>query len=111
MGELGLGDELMRPEDYDLPSKEISGFADNDVDINSEAAQDMQKTISEIQTLHALPIVIIKNFATKHGKDEVLDVLANWAASLVINKAAHVLVVSDNRENAKVLAQGLFVCH
>ncbi|KAI5124079.1 hypothetical protein M0805_003906 [Coniferiporia weirii] len=105
MSELGIGDELMRLEDFDDTSgfvTEQSGFRSSD-----EEKTRRQKTPSEMQALQALPIVIIRNFATKHGKDEVLGVLAKWAATLVNNKIAHVIVVSDNRENAKVFAQAL----
>lgn len=102
MSELGIGDELMRPNDYDL-NPESSKEA---VRTDGDGGNGVQKTTSEIQALQVLPIVVIKNFATKRGKDDVLDVIANWAASLVNSKAAHVLVMSDNRENAKVIARG-----
>jgi hypothetical protein len=37
----------------------------------------------------------------------VMDVLAKWVAGLVDNQVAHVVVVSDKRENAKRLARAL----
>ena len=112
MSELGIGDELMRPEEYEASPQSVTGspmesFAGAPGAIAGEKEHATQpKTPSETQALKALPIVVIKNFATKRGRDTVIDVLAKWAATLVSNQVAHVIVVSDNRENAKTLAQG-----
>lgn len=105
MSELGIGDELMYPEDA-----RINGVNDSLIDFNSTNTEDQTKrklTPAELQELQAVPIVVIKNFTTKHGKDEVISVLSSWAATLVNNAVAHVIVVSDNRDNAKVLIQGM----
>ncbi|THH05738.1 hypothetical protein EW145_g4580 [Phellinidium pouzarii] len=112
MSELGIGDELMRPEDYEIEFGGVNSLTSSSSGLgNSHGANEekagKQKTLTDIQALQTLPIVVIRNFETKHGKDEVLGVLAKWAATLVNNKIAHVIVVSDNRENAKVLAQAL----
>lgn len=104
MCELGIGDEFMRPEDYDV---DLSALTDFDLTNSSEVkSAAKQKSPTELQSLRSLPIVIIKNFATKRGKDSVIEVLSKWAATLANNKIAHVIVVSDNRENSKSLAQG-----
>ncbi|KAH8108444.1 RNA12 protein-domain-containing protein [Phellopilus nigrolimitatus] len=106
--ELGIGDELMRPEDHERGGVYASAGGElGEKNSADEGGSEKQKTPSEVHTLRALPIVVIKNFATKRGQDEVLGVLAKWAAALVTNQVAHVIVVSDNRENAKVLAQAL----
>ncbi|KAI0030739.1 RNA12 protein-domain-containing protein, partial [Vararia minispora EC-137] len=55
----------------------------------------------------ALPVVIIRNFAAPGSKDELMDVFARWVAVVAENKLAHVIVVSDNRENSKSLAKAL----
>lgn len=117
MSELGYGDEMMRPEDCDAPLvspenlyMKSSASTPGSAQIEKEPEIRL-KTPSDTQALKVLPIVIIKNFATKRGKDNVIDVLAKWAATLVNNQVAHVIVVSDNRENAKTLAQGLWVIH
>ena len=105
MSELGIGDELMYPEDA-----RKDGVNDSLIDFNSTNTEDQTKrklTPAELQELQAVPIVVIKNFTTKHGKDEVISVLSSWAATLVNNAVAHVIVVSDNRDNAKVLIQGM----
>ena len=86
------------------------GVNDSLIDFNSTNTEDQTKrklTPAELQELQAVPIVVIKNFTTKHGKDEVISVLSSWAATLVNNAVAHVIVVSDNRDNAKVLIQGM----
>lgn len=106
MSELGFGDELMRPEDQEGSFKNPSSvLTDNEkTSAFSEARQ--PKTPSELLELKTKPIVIIKNFETKHGRDDVLGILAKWASTLVENGVAHVIVSSDNRENAKELARG-----
>ncbi|TDL27233.1 hypothetical protein BD410DRAFT_740017 [Rickenella mellea] len=104
MSELGIGDELMRPEDSDGGYGDMSSGADR---TQGDDIQKRQTSVRDLEALNALPVVVIKNFATKRGKDEVLNVLAQWAATLVENQVAHVIVVSDNRENAKLLAQAL----
>lgn len=59
--------------------------------------------------MNALPVVILSNFAAKNAgkKEDLLDVIAGWAASLVENQIAHVIVISDNRENMRRLAKAL----
>ncbi|KAK0210434.1 RNA12 protein-domain-containing protein [Desarmillaria ectypa] len=62
----------------------------------------------DIEAVESLPIVIIKNFERGPGSsDELLSVLAKWAARLSEHQIAHVLVVSDNRENMKSLTKAL----
>ncbi|KAG9016840.1 mitochondrial escape protein 2 [Tulasnella sp. JGI-2019a] len=55
--------------------------------------------------INALPIVILHSYGGK--KDILLTVLATWAAALVDNGVAHVIAVSDNRENMRRLAKAL----
>lgn len=110
ISELGVGDELLEGDD--------SGFAsfdamEKDV-VNSsgrweELAKQQRRNVEDVQAVRTLPIVVIKNYATRGGvyKEELLGVLAHWAASLTENQIAHVIVVSDNRENAKLLARAL----
>ncbi|KAK0197457.1 RNA12 protein-domain-containing protein [Armillaria mellea] len=68
---------------------------------NPESAEDLD-------AVQSLPIVIIKNFERGPGpSDELLSVLAKWAARLSEHQIAHVIVVSDNRENMKSLTKAL----
>lgn len=81
----------------------------------------------DLQAVEAMPIVILKGFDSKGGgarREELLNVISQWAASLAeghvsghtplyvlahelfSSQVAHVIVVSDNRENAKLLAKG-----
>ncbi|KAG8884079.1 mitochondrial escape protein 2 [Tulasnella sp. 331] len=55
--------------------------------------------------VNALPIVVLHDFGG--SKDVMLTVLATWAAALVDNGVAHVIAVSDNRENMRRLAKAL----
>lgn len=62
------------------------------------------------QELAALPIVVLRGFASKSDstKHEVLwETLADWAAVLVENQVAHVLFVSDSITVTKKLSRAL----
>ncbi|KAL5532911.1 YME2 [Sanghuangporus sanghuang] len=109
MSELGLGDEFMRPEDLDEPFENPSSvLADHEKSGLAFGGDAMHlRTPSEFLQLKTKPIVIIKNFETRRGRDDILSVLAKWAATLVENGVAHVIVSSDNREIAKELARAL----
>jgi len=50
---------------------------------------------------------VLKNYYAATGKEEVTAVFAKWAAALVEEQTAHVIVTSHNRENSKPLAQAL----
>jgi len=106
MSELGGGDERMHLEDYDVDPKSVE-IAEQIAENEAAPPAKKQKTPSELQALLTMPIVVIKNYATKRGKDDIIDVMSTWAASLVDHNIAHVIVLSDNRENAKQLAQAL----
>ncbi|KAK0228223.1 RNA12 protein-domain-containing protein [Armillaria fumosa] len=65
------------------------------------------ESVEDVEAVQSLPIVIIKNFERGPGpSDELLSVLATWAARLSEHQIAHVIVVSDNRENMKNLTKG-----
>ncbi|KAH7341824.1 RNA12 protein-domain-containing protein [Rhizoctonia solani] len=60
------------------------------------------------EALDNLPIVLITNYQPLGAKrDELLNVLAEWAAKLVEDKVAHVIFVCVNRENTKRVAKAL----
>ena len=105
MSELGVGDELFRPEDGDFV-EESQTFNEKDSTSPELRPDSRARSPSDQQLLQSKPIVVIKNFATKRGQDAIIAVIAKWTASLVQGGIAHVIVVSDNRENAKLLAQG-----
>ncbi|KAJ7582539.1 RNA12 protein-domain-containing protein [Mycena floridula] len=75
---------------------------------HKEQAEEKPNSL-DTEAVESLPIVVIRNFAAKTGaeRQELLTVFSNWAASLAENQIAHVLVISDNRENVRVLAKAL----
>ncbi|KAF5386931.1 hypothetical protein D9615_001714 [Tricholomella constricta] len=106
MSELGFGDELM------LESDGTGAMQIDNVDKkweNGDEAARKQRTKGEMDAVKELPIVVIRNYGMKVGssREELLTVLAQWAGMLAENQIAHVIVVSDNRENSKFLAKAL----
>ncbi|KAF7292929.1 hypothetical protein MIND_01192000 [Mycena indigotica] len=97
MAELGVGDEAFDdPDDLEVVHrKEV------------EKRTPYPKGKAELQALYSLPVVVIKHFEGGSRREEIFDVLAEWAASLAELQLAHVIVVSDNRENGKRLAKAL----
>ncbi|CUA76051.1 Mitochondrial escape protein 2 [Rhizoctonia solani] len=60
------------------------------------------------EVLDDLPIVLITNYQPQGAKrEDLLNVLAEWAAKLVEDKVAHVIFVCINRENTKRVAKAL----
>ena len=129
MCELGVGDELFGEADKDARKavevsaegektkgdKKVISDAEKEKRQSEEetekAEDERKKQMSEedMQAIEAMPIVILKGFQSKSGsarREALLDELATWAAALAENQVAHVIVVSDNRENAKQLAKG-----
>ncbi|PPQ63196.1 hypothetical protein CVT24_005741, partial [Panaeolus cyanescens] len=108
MSELGMGDEKFDLNDTDKPSEDVPSLLEE----TKETIVSAQKTHNqeESDALASLPIVVIRNYAItspSSSKSDLLTVLADWAANLVENKIAHVIVLSDNRENAKRVANGI----
>lgn len=61
----------------------------------------------EAEFIKTLPIVVLQNFAQKAGKGDVWNVLAEWGSSLVENRIAHVIVVTDSSIATKALTKAL----
>ncbi|KAF7311650.1 hypothetical protein MKEN_01068400 [Mycena kentingensis (nom. inval.)] len=106
ISELGVGDEKLEddgpisvspPEDSTRTEKQRA----------KEEAAKKQKGKAELEAVESMPVVIIRNFDGRGSREEVFDVVAEWAASLVEQQIAHVVVVTDNRENGKRLAKAL----
>jgi len=108
MSELGIGIERTRLEDYEIDPAELMA-AEAEAESRLPQSERKEKNKDEVQALKAMPIVVIKNYATRRGQDEIIKVMSTWAASLVENGVAHVIVASDNRENAKQMAQGQYL--
>ncbi|KAH7927744.1 hypothetical protein BV22DRAFT_257665 [Leucogyrophana mollusca] len=113
MCELGVGDELLTDADSESGTSAVTiNTSAEDEKASQENMNELtrrQRSAEEVQAVGALPIVVIKNFAARGGtnREEMLEVLARWAANLAENQVAHVIVMSDNRENAKLLARAL----
>ncbi|KAH9180374.1 RNA12 protein-domain-containing protein [Lactarius sanguifluus] len=97
IAELGVGDEPYNERDEDSviysPKTEAS-------------TAKRGYNLSGLKAVNTLPIVVLKNY-TANGKEEVMCVFAKWAAALVEEQAAHVIVTSHNRENSKAVAKAL----
>ncbi|EJD53233.1 exonuclease [Auricularia subglabra TFB-10046 SS5] len=112
MSELGLGDEPMLEQDYDAEPKVQPAVEDQQMLLDQETqlvpVENKSKYESVPENVKALPVVVIKNFAARGAqKEEIVDALAEWASALVDNQIAHVIVLSDNRENGKRLAKSM----
>ncbi|CDO69022.1 hypothetical protein BN946_scf184834.g29 [Trametes cinnabarina] len=118
MSELGVGIEPFGEKDADGPLRTavpVQSTEENEKEIADEQkqveeAKQKQQRAEDLESIESMPVVIIKNFDSKGGgarKEELLDVLSQWAASLAEGQIAHVIVVSDNRENIKRLAKSL----
>ncbi|KAH7889953.1 RNA12 protein-domain-containing protein [Phlebopus sp. FC_14] len=109
MSELGFGDEACNDADSDSAEVDVLPMEEGNEKIAEDMLARKQRSVEELQAISALPVVVIKNFAARGGanREELLKVLSQWAATLVDNQIAHVIIVSDNRENAKLLARAL----
>jgi len=83
ISELGVGIERF---DREYGEKETG----NVVEPERETKKHDSKVQEDIDAIRALPIVVLKNFSstskTSPTKDEMLGVLAQWAAALIENK-------------------------
>jgi len=93
MSELGIGDEL-----FEVERDGSSDLVDIAKEEKLEAAEEAeirrhqlkkQKTEEDQEAINSLPIVIIRNYTGRmgrHGTDEVLNAIAEWAAKLADQK-------------------------
>lgn len=79
MSELGIGDEKFGPDDADTGAE----WADT----SDAVTDDKSKPNGGLDSTKGFPVVVIKGFEDRvGGKSELLDVVAQWATSLVENK-------------------------
>jgi len=113
ISELGIGDELWSSESV-ITDSVLTDLKQNSLHEKQFEARENKKTGVGAESDSALPIVVIRNFEPKaiggmsktNSRGDILNVIANWAGSLAENQVAHVIVISDNRENAKELSRG-----
>lgn len=97
ISELGFGDEPMYEADMESQVHEEEGdemTREKEMLIRQQERERKERSVQYAQAISDLPIVIIRNYATKGGtnREELLDVLATWAASLVENQVSRVLL-------------------
>ncbi|KAG6820790.1 hypothetical protein H0H93_011555 [Arthromyces matolae] len=102
MCELGIGDEPMLISDMTMDQ------GTEEKPISESARGQKNQSSRDFDDVRSLPIVVIRNYTSKDGvkQEGLLNVIAQWTAALTENQVAHVIVISDNRENAKYLAKG-----
>ena len=128
MSELGLGEEPTFDSDlYSLPTP--PPLMDDVAPIEGEAVPPTAQSLSialpqqggviakpsdadvdvddETEFIRTLPIIVFQNYAQKAGKGDVWNVLAEWGTSLVENRIAHVIVVTDSSTATKSLTKAL----
>ena len=105
MSELGVGVErftaadaepLPRPGGEDVTDEKAAARA-SEAERQAEEARRKQERLRDLQTVESMPVVVIKNFETKGGgsrKEDLLDALAQWAATLAENQ---VRIAGDGR--------------
>jgi hypothetical protein len=115
MSELGFGDEPLLESDMTLPSPPL---LDDVAPIAGEAVPPTKSSLvgivpspntldDESEFIKTLPIVVLKNFATKSAKGDSWNVIAEWGASLVENRIAHVIVVTEQPTATKALVKAI----
>ncbi|KAH9946331.1 RNA12 protein-domain-containing protein [Epithele typhae] len=119
ISELGVGIERFTLADaqpnpqleaVEQAQDEKDGLRTKEMEKQAADARRKKDRSEDMESVHSLPVVVIKNFESRGGglrKEELLDALAQWAATLTENQIAHVIVISDNRENVKRLAKAL----
>ncbi|GMK54094.1 hypothetical protein CspeluHIS016_0106800 [Cutaneotrichosporon spelunceum] len=123
ISELGFGIEEMTENDVDAPAplmgstSPIEGEAVPPTgssiafDKEVEAATQPEKPEAEVDTdaelIKTLPVVVLRNFAYKPARGDLWNVLAEWGASLIENKIAHVIIVGEGSVASKALTTAL----
>ena len=102
ISELGVGDEYLGEkaagERFLSFGSSVGGASVGNGFGNDAEAKRRQRSEEELQAIETMPVIIIKNFDSKgpgFKREELLDVLAQWAATLTENKVhqgVHVLL-------------------
>jgi hypothetical protein len=79
MSELGMGDEKFGPDDTEAGAQENETLDD--------AIDNETKPNGDLDAMKGIPVVVIRGFEDRvGGNSDLLDVIAQWATSLVDNK-------------------------
>lgn len=87
ISELGLGDESLDELTItSIKSTEAEGLEKRRTTEDQLARK--ERTLEELHAIKALPVVVIKNYAARGrtGKQELQEVLSQWAATVVENQ-------------------------
>lgn len=90
MSELGVGDETFHPEERAHVVE--AGWSSEEKQVEENAVRQLERSKEGVRVIDAMPIVIVRGFESKGGgagKEEMLDVLARWAASVAQNQVCH----------------------
>ena len=84
MSELGVGDERLGDDD------DHSNIDGETLPEKVREEERRKRDMDDGQSLESLPIVVMKNYAAREGanKEELLGVLAQWAATLAENQVS-----------------------
>ncbi|KAI6116935.1 RNA12 protein-domain-containing protein [Pisolithus croceorrhizus] len=111
ISELGVGDEPLNGLVISSSESKDAGALESEERRRAAEGELARKerSMKETRTIESLPVVVIKNYAARGrtNRQELQEVLSQWAATLIENQVAHVVVISENRENAKLLARAL----
>ena len=103
MSELGIGDEKFGPDDADTVAEEI--------ELLNSGVDDENKPKGDLGSMEGLPVVVIKGFEDKvGGKSELLDVVAQWATSLVDNKVSKRYALDSLPQIASSFRSHMLLC-
>ena len=122
MSELGLGDEPTCEGDLtQLPPPLLDGNAPIRGEAVPPTATSLAQAVetpgsaltpkgeldAESEVIKTIPIVVLKNFAQKSARGDAWAVLSEWGASLVENRIAHVVFVTEGATATKALTKAL----
>ena len=108
MSELGMGDEPISLGDMEPIEDEYMVGATVAPETSSATEKAADKEIDpEAETIHSLPIIVLKNFAQKSARGDLWNVLSEWGAGLIENHVAYVIVVTEGPVATKALNKAL----
>lgn len=82
--------ERERPTDQ-LDKKKASQREESLNEKADDPGRKKENEANDIQAVEALPIVVIRNFAGKTAREDLLNGLAQWAAKLAENQVSMIL--------------------
>lgn len=98
----------MTLDDTTNPSGTTPDVKIDQPDMSRVAQKQATQLEAERSLTESLPVLVLDNFTQRlNTKSEAWDVVAEWAAALVENKIAHVIVITDSTSAMKPLTRAL----